>query len=91
MTKEEATSVNHRIKNIAHIMMSLQHQFDKLVKEIDDGVVDNPNCNCARNGGRTNVQMDSSLSGSSIIYANGVKKERQEIEGVSSIPFSFDT
>ena len=39
MTREEANTLNHRVKNVAHVMMGLQHELDKLIKEIEDIVV----------------------------------------------------
>lgn len=65
MTENEAIGIKHRVKNIAQAMMCLQHEFDKFMKEVDDGMVSDTNCDIYGDVRRTSVQVDSSLSASS--------------------------
>jgi len=44
---------NHRMKNIAQVLMCLQREFDKLYKEVNDGGVDYTISDNSGDDGRT--------------------------------------
>ncbi len=59
MTKQ--SEIMHRIKSIAQVMMCLQHEFDKLIKEVNSGVDNNTDSDCLGDDGRSILQGESEI------------------------------
>lgn len=75
------SEIIHRIKNIAQVMMCLQHEFDKLIKEVNGGVVNNTDSDCVGDVGWSVSESAKEIWNPDSQFNCGLEKEKVEGNG----------